>query len=169
MAKKPNTGAGGSGARQVLQCSGKNVPANNSIANLSQDHCAENFGARQPRPYATGRPRLHRGHVLVSDDEAVGRKASGPLVITLKAQGREKFDVIFDGKAIIQSSSQPICEAARALRDFGYPDDFLLVVWHLGADHEAIRGPLGVWRRLRIREVEAALVMHCGSPSLCAR
>jgi hypothetical protein len=45
--------------------------------------------------------------------------------------------------------------ASRALRRLGYPDEPLLVVWHRGANHEAIRGPLGVWRGLRVRGATA--------------
>ena len=40
----------------------------------------------------------------------------------------------------------------RVLRQVGFPDDVLLVARHAGADHEAIRGPLGVWRKVRTRE-----------------
>ena len=29
---------------------------------------------------------------------------------------------------------------------------FCSLYWHRGANHDAIHGPLGVWRRLRIRE-----------------
>jgi hypothetical protein len=45
-----------------------------------------------------------------------------------------------------------LLDASRALHDLGYPNEPLLVVWHRGANHEAIRGPLGVWRGLRVRE-----------------
>jgi hypothetical protein len=143
MARKPNTGAGGSGARQVSKCSGKNGPVNRSIANFSQEHRAENFDARQPRPSATSRPRPHRRGDL---------NPSEPLVITLESRGGDKFDALFNGRRIIAASRQPIGEAARALHHLGYADELVLVVWHRGANHEAIRGPLGVWRRLRIRD-----------------
>jgi hypothetical protein len=38
------------------------------------------------------------------------------------------------------------------LHALGHPDDAVLVARHFGADHEAMRGPLGVWRKLRVRE-----------------
>jgi hypothetical protein len=73
-------------------------------------------------------------------------------LIYLEARGQGRFDAFFANSRIVTSSTQPICEAARALHNLGYPDELLLVVWHRGANHEAIRGPLGVWRRLRVRE-----------------
>jgi hypothetical protein len=45
-----------------------------------------------------------------------------------------------------------LLNASRALRRLGYPDEPLLVVWHRGANREAIRGPLGMWRGLRVRD-----------------
>lgn len=152
MAKKPSTGAGGSGARQVSKCSGKNGPANRSIANFSQEHRAENFDARQPSRSTHGRPSPHRGRDLISGDVAARRRTSRPLVITLEGRGCDKFDVLFNGKRVIRASSQPICAAARALHDLGYPDELLLVARHHGANHDAIGGPLGEWRRLRVCE-----------------
>jgi len=74
------------------------------------------------------------------------------LVIDLEARGQGRFDVFFANSRIVTASTQPICDAARVLHRLGYPDELLLVVWHRGANHEAIRGPLGVWRRLRVRE-----------------
>jgi hypothetical protein len=38
----------------------------------------------------------------------------------------------------------------------GHTDEFLLVARHHGANHDAISGSLGVWRRLRIREDRGA-------------
>jgi hypothetical protein len=69
-----------------------------------------------------------------------------------EARGREKFDALFNGKRIVQAGSQPISDAARILHRLGHDDDVLLVARHHGADHDAIRGPLGVWRHLRVRE-----------------
>jgi hypothetical protein len=72
--------------------------------------------------------------------------------IVLKARGRSRFDVLFGETEIVTSSIQPICDAARVLHRLGYPDDRRLTVWHEGADHHAISGPLGYWRKRRIRE-----------------
>jgi hypothetical protein len=74
------------------------------------------------------------------------------LLIYLEARGQGRFDAFFANSRIATSSTQSICEAARALHNLGYPDELKLVIWHRGANHEAIRGPLGVWRRLRVRE-----------------
>jgi hypothetical protein len=152
MAKKPSTGADDSGARQDLRCSGKNRPANKSVANFSQGRSAKNFDARQRRPSAAGMPRSHHSRDLMPSDDVGRRRTSGPLLITLDARGCGRFDVLFNGKRIVQAGSQPICEAARILHRLGHDDDVLLVARHQGANHDAIHGPLGVWRRLRIRE-----------------
>ena len=152
MAKKPSTGADDSGARQDLRCSGKNVPANKSVANFSQGRSAKNFDARQRRPSAAAMPRSHHSRDLMPSDDVGRRRTSGPLLITLDARGCGRFDVLFIGNRIVQASYQPICDAGRILHQRGYDDDLVLVVWHRGANYEAIRGPLGVWRRLRVRE-----------------
>ena len=72
--------------------------------------------------------------------------------IVLKARGRSRFDVSLDETLIVKSSAQPICDAARVLHRRGYSDDRRLTVWHEGADHHAISGSLGYWRKQRIRE-----------------
>jgi hypothetical protein len=139
MAKKPSTGAGGSGARQGTKCSGKNIAANRSIADFSQDQRAKNIGARQQRPSGAGKRRPRYG--------------PHPLLITLEARGRDKFDALFNEQRIVQASNQPICDAARILHRLGHDDDVLLVARHQGAnDQGAIHGALGVLRHLRVRE-----------------
>jgi hypothetical protein len=152
MAKKPSTGADDSGARQDLRCSGKNVPANKSVANFSQGRSAKNFDARQRRPSAAGMPRSHYSRDFMPSDDVGRRRTSGPLLITLDARGCGRFDVLFIGNRIVQASYQPICDAGRILHQRGYDDDLVLVAMHQGANYEAIRGPLGVWRGLRVRE-----------------
>jgi len=78
---------------------------------------------------------------------------SAKLLIVLKPVGRhDRFRVEHEGKVIVRASRQPICDAARALHQRGYPDNVLLVARHHGADHDAISGPLGTWRQLRVRE-----------------
>jgi hypothetical protein len=90
---------------------------------------------------------------LSPPNPTAGRSASSvELLIHLEARGQGRFDALFANSRIVTSSTQPICEAARALHDLGYLDELLLVVWHRGANDEAIRGPLGVWRRLRVRD-----------------
>jgi hypothetical protein len=74
------------------------------------------------------------------------------LVIVLKPRGHGRFDALFNGAPIVAASSQAIPDAARVLHRLGYDDDFVLVAWHANSNHEAIRGPIGVWRRVRIRE-----------------
>jgi len=74
------------------------------------------------------------------------------LVIDITAIGRGRFDASFGGSLIVAASKQPISEAARALHRIGFPDDAELVARHAGADHYAMRGLLGVWRQVRIRE-----------------
>lgn len=65
-------------------------------------------------------------------------------------QGR--FSAEFGGTVIVSASAEPICAAARALHKLGHSDDAVLIARHSGVDHEALRGPLGVWRQLRVRE-----------------
>jgi hypothetical protein len=75
------------------------------------------------------------------------------LTITLKPTGVEdRFDAILRGLRIVTASRQPVCDAARVLHRSGYSDQILLVARHVGADHDAIQGPLGVWRKLRVRQ-----------------
>jgi hypothetical protein len=90
---------------------------------------------------------------LSQPNPTAGRSGdSVELLIYLEARGQGRFDAFFANSRIATSSTQSICEAARALHNLGYPDELKLVVWHRGANHEAIRGPLGVWRGLRVRE-----------------
>jgi hypothetical protein len=72
--------------------------------------------------------------------------------IVLRARGRSRFDFLFGDMQIVTSSARPICDAARVLHRLGHPDDCRLTVWHEGADHPAISGLLGFWRKTRIRE-----------------
>jgi hypothetical protein len=144
MAKKPSTRADDSGARQDLRCSGKNVPANKSVANFSQGRSAKNFDARKRRPSAAGMPRSHHSRDLMPSDDIGRRRTSGPLLITLDARGCGRFDVLFIGNRIVQACYQPICDAGRILHQRGYDDDLVLVAMHQGANHDAIHGPLGV-------------------------
>jgi hypothetical protein len=96
--------------------------------------------------------RASRPSLTQSNLTATQSPLPGGLRIDLEPRGQERFDAFFANSRIVTSNTQPICEAARALHDLGYPDELLLVVWHRGANHEAIRGPLGVWRGLRVRE-----------------
>jgi hypothetical protein len=89
---------------------------------------------------------------LSQPNPTAGRSGNSvELLIHLEARGQGRFDAL-ENSPIVTASTQPICDAARALHRLGYPDELLLVVWHRGANHEAIRGPLGVWRGLRVRE-----------------
>jgi hypothetical protein len=75
------------------------------------------------------------------------------LEITLKrANNRASFSAELNGDVIVESSEQPKCDAARVLHRQGFPDDTILIFRHDGANHESMRGPLGVWRTLRVRE-----------------
>jgi hypothetical protein len=78
--------------------------------------------------------------------------ANAALAIVLRAKGRSRFDVLFGETTIVQSSTQPICKAARVLHRLGYSDDYRLVASHEGSDHHAISGRLGYWRKRRVRE-----------------
>jgi hypothetical protein len=77
---------------------------------------------------------------------------STALLIVLKAKGRSRFDALFGETRLVKASANPISDAARVLHRQGHHDDRLLVVRHEGADHYSLRGRLGVWRRLRVRE-----------------
>ena len=61
-------------------------------------------------------------------------------MIVLEPRGRGRFDEA----RIVAASAQAITDAACVLRQLGFSD--------ADADHEAIRGPLGVWRKVRSRE-----------------
>jgi hypothetical protein len=74
------------------------------------------------------------------------------LLIVLKARGRSRFDALFGETRLVKASANPISDAARVLHRQGHQDDRPLVVRHDGADHDAVHGRLGVWRRLRVRE-----------------
>src|SRR5262245_46309244 len=78
--------------------------------------------------------------------------APARLEIVLKPRGRGRFDALFQGRKIVSARVQAITDAARVLHRAGYPDAALLIVRHHGADHDAISGPLGVWRKVRVRE-----------------
>jgi hypothetical protein len=78
--------------------------------------------------------------------------ADTALTIVLTARGRSRFDASFNGTQLVQASKNPISDAARVLHRRGYSDHLLLVAQHEGAAHYAMRGPLGFWRKVRIRE-----------------
>ena len=70
----------------------------------------------------------------------------------LTARGRSRFDVSFGETQIVIKSANPISDAARVLHGRGFPDDRLLIARHEYARHYAMIGPLGHWRKVRIRE-----------------
>jgi hypothetical protein len=74
------------------------------------------------------------------------------LTVVLTALGQNRFGVSFGVVQIVKSSTQPLGEAARVLHRNGYPDYCRLIARHEGADHYAISGPLGFWRKRRVRE-----------------
>ena len=78
--------------------------------------------------------------------------AGTALTVVLRARGRSRFDVWFGETQIVKSSAQSICDAARVLHRLGYADDCRMAIRHEGADHHAISGLLGYWRKRRIRE-----------------
>jgi hypothetical protein len=62
------------------------------------------------------------------------------------------FSVAFGSKILVKSSKQPRCDASRVLHRLGYPDDTILVSHKEGSKAPySMRGPIGDWRRLRIR------------------
>ena len=62
------------------------------------------------------------------------------------------FSVALDSTVIVKSSRQPRCDAARVLRALGHPDNTLIISFREGTDEESMRGSLGKWLRLRVRE-----------------
>jgi hypothetical protein len=74
------------------------------------------------------------------------------LTVVLNARGRSRFDAFFGGTQIVKASKNPISDAARILHRQGYSDDRLLLARHEGAKHDAMHGPLGKWRKVRVRE-----------------
>lgn len=73
------------------------------------------------------------------------------LTVVLNARGRGRFDAFFGGTQIVKASKNPISDVARIHRQ-GYSDDRLLLARHEGAKHDAMHGPLGKWRKVRVRE-----------------
>lgn len=86
------------------------------------------------------------------------------LTVLLTARGRSRFDVSFGETQIVTKSGNPISDAARVLHGRGFADDRLLIARHAGADHHAISGQLGDWRKVRIRE--GALRTAAGIPDV---
>jgi hypothetical protein len=78
--------------------------------------------------------------------------AGTALSIALTARGQSRFDAFFNGAQIVQATKNPISDAARVLHRMGYSGHLLLLAQHEGAAHYAMRGPLGSWRKVRIRE-----------------
>lgn len=75
------------------------------------------------------------------------------LEVVLKpADRRGGFHAEFNGERIVAASQNPGCDAARTLHGRGHSDHSVLVLRHYGADHVAMHGPVGVWRKLRVRE-----------------
>jgi hypothetical protein len=63
------------------------------------------------------------------------------------------FSVTPDSEILVKSSKHPRCDAARVLHRLGFPDDALLVSHKEGSQAEySMRGPLGEWRKSRVRE-----------------
>jgi hypothetical protein len=76
------------------------------------------------------------------------------IVITIHPTKRpDYFEVRLDSEILVKSSRQPRCDAARVLHRLGFPDDALLVSRKEGSKAEcSMRGPLGEWRKLRVKE-----------------
>jgi hypothetical protein len=83
---------------------------------------------------------------------AADHLAGTALNVVLAARARGRFDASFNGAQLVQASKNPISDAARVLHRMGYSDHLLLVAQHEGAAHYAMRGSLGAWRKVRIRE-----------------
>ena len=86
------------------------------------------------------------------------------LTPVLTAMGRSRFDGSFGETQIVTKSANPISDAARVLHGRGFADDRLLIARHAGADHHAMSGQLGDWRKVRIRE--GALRKAAGIPDV---
>jgi len=75
------------------------------------------------------------------------------LLIIIAPTGRTgSFSATIGTSTLVKNSRQPHCDAARVLHRRGHPDDTLLISKREGSDHESMRGPLGLWRKLRVRE-----------------
>ena len=88
----------------------------------------------------------------LSKPTAPGRRSAGTAVtVDLSARGRSRFVALLDGVQIVKASKNPISNAARILHRHGYSNDCLLIARHEGAKHDAMHGPLGEWRKVRVR------------------
>jgi hypothetical protein len=89
----------------------------------------------------------------LSKPTAPGTLLVGPtLTVILRARGGSRFDALLDGVQIVKASRNPISDAARILHRHGYSDDCSLIARHEGAKHDAMHGPFGKWRKVRVRE-----------------
>jgi hypothetical protein len=80
------------------------------------------------------------------------RNCSTVLIIIAPTDRTGSFTASIGTSVLIKSSRQPVCDIARVLHRLGYRDDTLLISKMDGSDHESLRGTLGVWRTLRVRE-----------------
>jgi hypothetical protein len=87
---------------------------------------------------------------------ALCQRGDGPFTVEIiihPTRRPDLFAVTLGSQILVKGSRQPRCDAARALHDLGFPDDTLLVSHKEGSKAEhSMRGPLGEWRKLRIRE-----------------
>jgi hypothetical protein len=82
-----------------------------------------------------------------------GNRGAPTIVMSIQETKRPNyFTVKIGSNTIVKSSKQPRSEAARALRDLGFPDDTFLVSRRAGSDVVSMQGRLGDWRKLRIKQ-----------------
>jgi hypothetical protein len=75
------------------------------------------------------------------------------VVITIATTSRPGFfSASLNSEILLESSRQPMCDAARALHRRGFSDDILMVSFWEDSKHQSMRGLVGDWRRLRVRE-----------------
>jgi hypothetical protein len=90
-----------------------------------------------------------------SQTSAPSQEESRPrtVEITIHPTGRlDLFAVKYGADVLVKSSRQPRCDAARTLRDLGFPDDTFIVSRRAGSDVVSMQGRLGDWRKLRIKQ-----------------
>jgi hypothetical protein len=74
------------------------------------------------------------------------------IIILRELQKRGIYSVSLDAKILIKKTRQPESDLARVLHKLGYGDETLLIMRRDGSEIDGIRAPLGVLRKLKVRE-----------------
>ncbi len=77
------------------------------------------------------------------------------IELVLVPAGRGCFDVLVDGETIAAAARVPVCEGAREMLARGVDPDSVLVARHAGSAVVAMRGTVGGFAKLTVKENSA--------------